>query len=239
MAANREIDETCLMRTMRAAKVRLDLSSLTPLGEIALYFLSKGGHISVRQLLSVTEDEMTEILRIQESGNFHKISEISRRRRALLKKYRLLDFHILEADARHGSYMVFATHQTPPSIIPLAKEIGRSLFIIPPFNLKSTGVEITVLVKGKRSAFIQKMMRDNGLKFELMSIGAISFENGTALSGAQLQAIDAACKYGYFEIPRRSSSREIAQKLAISPAAFTKNLRRAERILFEEFMVKL
>jgi len=53
------------------------------------------------------------------------------------------------------------------------------------------------------------------------------------LTSKQLQVLNAAIKYGYFETPKRISAKELARKIGISPSTFSETLRRALKRLLE------
>lgn len=54
------------------------------------------------------------------------------------------------------------------------------------------------------------------------------------LTPAQEESIRTALEMGYFAIPRRTTSEDVAAELAISKSAFLERLRRAEASLFEQ-----
>ncbi|SFB67794.1 Predicted DNA binding protein, contains HTH domain [Halobiforma haloterrestris] len=54
------------------------------------------------------------------------------------------------------------------------------------------------------------------------------------LTPAQEECIRAALELGYFEIPRATSTEEVAAELDVSKSAFLERLRRGERALFEQ-----
>lgn len=56
------------------------------------------------------------------------------------------------------------------------------------------------------------------------------------LTEKQLHSLRAAYLAGYFEWPRRSSGKEVAEKLDIAPATFSQHLRAVERKVFESLL---
>jgi hypothetical protein len=57
----------------------------------------------------------------------------------------------------------------------------------------------------------------------------------SALSGKQLKALRAAIEGGYYETPRRVSTRELAAALSVSPSTFQEHLRKAQAAIMTRF----
>ncbi|HIQ29953.1 MAG TPA: winged helix-turn-helix transcriptional regulator [Candidatus Caldiarchaeum subterraneum] len=53
------------------------------------------------------------------------------------------------------------------------------------------------------------------------------------LTSKQARVLEAAFKYGYFDTPKRISTKELAKKLGISPSTLSETLRRAVKRLLE------
>lgn len=51
------------------------------------------------------------------------------------------------------------------------------------------------------------------------------------LTDRQMEVFDLACRYGYYEVPQRTSIGELAEKLGISPSTCAELLRKAEKKL--------
>jgi predicted DNA binding protein len=54
---------------------------------------------------------------------------------------------------------------------------------------------------------------------------------GELLTGRQMEAFDLACRYGYYEEPKKTSIEELARKLGVSPSTYAELLRKAEQKL--------
>lgn len=54
---------------------------------------------------------------------------------------------------------------------------------------------------------------------------------GELLTERQMKAFDLACRYGYYEEPKKTSIEELAGKLGVSPSTYAELLRKAERKL--------
>ncbi|MDD5172389.1 MAG: helix-turn-helix domain-containing protein, partial [Candidatus ainarchaeum sp.] len=54
---------------------------------------------------------------------------------------------------------------------------------------------------------------------------------GELLTDRQMEAFDLACRYGYYEEPKKTSIEELANKMGVSQSTFAELLRKAERKL--------
>ena len=70
-------------------------------------------------------------------------------------------------------------------------------------------------------------LKAKGIRVELKSIGKPKIKND--LTDRQMEILNLALKNGYFEIPRRISLNELAQKLNISPSSLSETLRRIHK----------
>ncbi len=68
---------------------------------------------------------------------------------------------------------------------------------------------------------------------EPLDSGRLSATLITKLSDTQLQTLETAYNMGYFDVPRRSSATDVADRLDISQSSFSERLRTAERNLLE------
>jgi len=60
-------------------------------------------------------------------------------------------------------------------------------------------------------------------------------EPDAGLTARQMSALKAAVEMGYFETPRRSSIREVAKRLKVSPSTAVEHLRKAEKKVLESY----
>lgn len=75
-----------------------------------------------------------------------------------------------------------------------------------------------------------------GSEIEIVGVKEFhSFDKGvlTILTERQKEVIRTARKYGYFDIPKKHDSREIASKMGISHATFLAHIRKSEQRLFD------
>ncbi|MFD1644528.1 helix-turn-helix domain-containing protein [Haloarchaeobius litoreus] len=70
---------------------------------------------------------------------------------------------------------------------------------------------------------------------EVQPIGVVQTTLGEAFTDRQLTALQLAYHGGYFEQPRQSTGAELADRMGISKQAFHEHLRKAYRVVFEQF----
>lgn len=89
---------------------------------------------------------------------------------------------------------------------------------------------------------IKEVLRETrkaGVHYEVISLSDAKFSPASLLgllTEKQRNALVAAFELGYYDIPRRKDSDEIAKKLGIRNPTFVAHRRKAERHLFAEIM---
>ncbi|MFW9965154.1 MAG: helix-turn-helix domain-containing protein [Candidatus Sifarchaeia archaeon] len=100
------------------------------------------------------------------------------------------------------------------------------------------GTQIHYLLAPTQEAF--RLVFDN-LRSRFSNVRVLSVRRspkgtlGPGLTEKQLDAVKLAISNGYYEIPRRSEIRQLAKKLKIKRVAMQERLRRAERIIMQQF----
>jgi predicted DNA binding protein len=74
-------------------------------------------------------------------------------------------------------------------------------------------------------------LRENGIEIDIRSIRSVSEGDLPAmgLTAEQYEALELAVRYGYFEVPRRTSLEELSGHLDISHQSLSERLRRAQK----------
>ena len=86
-------------------------------------------------------------------------------------------------------------------------------------------------------ATFQHQLTDAGIRFEIETIydaASVSGGNGSGVTGPQREALVLAAERGYFDVPRRISTKELGEELGISDQAVTERLRRGISALVAE-----
>ncbi len=88
-----------------------------------------------------------------------------------------------------------------------------------------------------------KLTRKKHVKAEDAKVGMFStsgfFDLQSAkelLTARQRETFEKACDYGYYEIPKKISIRELSERLGVSPPTVAEHLRKAEAKLFPMFL---
>ncbi len=81
----------------------------------------------------------------------------------------------------------------------------------------------------------------NRLRHKAVSLGDAKFSNGSpaeSLTEKQRRIIQLAFRLGYYDLPRRVNSKDLARRVGIRDATLVVHRRKAERRLFAEILNK-
>lgn len=216
---------------LRKLSISIDIAGLQPLQKMIGQFYRNNRAIEVLRLLHLSSSSMSEIVRVRRSGKLYSTDDIFGRKRELLQKYSLLDFQLIEADMKRGTYTALITHKLPSKLVPVAREVGKSLFITEPIILGMDAISLTVYaVEEKIPALLEKVKRA-GAKFDILYS-----ESRIRTGGSSTLLLRDAFEHGYFDVPRRVNTRQLAVMKGISAAAVSKSLRRALRKAVKEYI---
>lgn len=99
------------------------------------------------------------------------------------------------------------------------------------------GGEVRMRVPDREAlAAFRETCRKRGFSFHLESVHRLTEESSTAdarLSALQREALVTALESGYFEIPRRASLSDVADRLDISSQSLSERIRRGVAVLVE------
>jgi HTH DNA binding domain len=104
-------------------------------------------------------------------------------------------------------------------------------YLLTPLEIKNGKVRMTFLGSAKQIRIIPAMFKKMGVQFKVVQVAdADSPRNSplNELTEKQRGVLSAAHKHGYYDIPRRINSKQLAQKLAISSSDLIKHRRKAE-----------
>lgn len=84
-----------------------------------------------------------------------------------------------------------------------------------------------------------KIVTENGIPVTLRQLYNPTLpEEQSALSSKQRQAIEQAYRHGYFNVPRDSTTTDLADRMAISDSAYSQRLRRGLSTLVRETLMR-
>jgi hypothetical protein len=113
-------------------------------------------------------------------------------------------------------------------------------YLTTPYEIRDGRLKITFLGSTKEVRAFLRFMQQTGVKYKLQMLTDAKFSPGVPwgrLTERQRQVIVTAFELGYYDIPRRVDSDELAARLGISNAAFVMHRRKAERALLADLMM--
>jgi predicted DNA binding protein len=107
-------------------------------------------------------------------------------------------------------------------------------YLFPPLEIRDGKIKISFLGSAKQVGEFLKKITALGIRYRVVMLTDANFSLDsplTKLTEKQKEVIIAAYKFGYYDIPRRINSEELAKKLGIVSSTFGEHLRKAERRL--------
>jgi predicted DNA binding protein len=96
-----------------------------------------------------------------------------------------------------------------------------------------------LLGSGNQIMGMLRSLQKEGIQYKVISLTEANFTSGTLLgllTEKQREILTVAFKLGYYDIPRKAGSDELARKLGIRNPTFVAHRRKAERRLIEEIL---
>jgi hypothetical protein len=151
---------------------------------------------------------------------------------ALLDSGFLVESQVLEQKQK-GSYTVFM--RGGPSLSSILNSIGvKSGYLFPPVGIRDGKIKISFLGSAMQvREFLEKMDLAE-IRYRVVMLADADFSPISPLNHLtekQREALIDAYKLGYYEIPRKINSDQLAEKLGIANSTLVEHLRKAERCL--------
>jgi predicted DNA binding protein len=149
-----------------------------------------------------------------------------------------LDFYdteVITEDKSKNEYICFSKHRWPENLLnTIFKNID--VLIEPPIILEDNYLIVKSLIEYKDLDDVLKLAEKmTGNMIEILSITSINpnYDNlYLTLTDRQKEIIFYAVRQGYYDIPRKISSKELANKFNISESALYEHLRKIEKAIF-------
>ncbi len=197
--------------------------------------ISKIG-IEMPQFDKIKSLELLYILR-QDQEEFTAISQVEFKDHStevmeLQKNGFLMEIQVLEHQ-KNGVYTVFM--RGAPSLSSVLESIGvESGYLFPPIGISDGKIKISFLgSEGQVRAFLEKVDAAQ-IHYKVVMLTDANFAPSSPLNELtekQREVLLAAYKNGYYDIPRRTNTRQLSKKLGIGDSTLAEHLRKAERHL--------
>ncbi len=223
---------------LRRMVIELNLDDISPLGELLSRFYMKNSSVEILQTLFISGEMMAEIVKIVRKGDFYTLEDISTRRDELLRKYGLLDFEVIDANPSAGYYTAIIKHRPPVKLSPVLRSLGGSVHLASPLEVRKGSVRMTLFVEKDKAGMLAEELGRQGIQFKINSITEAFGRagKGNGVSPSQLSLVQLANAMGYFEVPRRVTTDEVARIAGVTAPAVSKAIRRVEKSLVERLL---
>jgi len=157
----------------------------------------------------------------------------------LLSTDLLAEVQVLEKE-KSGAYTVFIRGG------PILSSVLNSLgvvdgYLFPPLAIQDGKIKVSFLGSPKQvENFLQKM-DVKGITYKVIMLSEATFGADSPLNQLttkQREVITTAYRYGYYDIPRKLNSDELAAKLNIVNSTAVEHLRKAERRLLVQILTR-
>ncbi len=145
---------------------------------------------------------------------------------------------ILERD-KNGSYIVFIKHKPAPFDSNSNNLLNGESGYLVSTEIREEKVTMTHLGTSKQIKNILDKLRQNGIRYKILSLMDAKFSINSPLNGLtekQRKVLITAYKLGYYSLPRRISTEQLAKKLNLHKSALQVHRRKAELRLITEVL---
>jgi HTH DNA binding domain len=122
-------------------------------------------------------------------------------------------------------------------------QLGSFPYLSTPFEFKEGKVRVTFVgTIAQVRSYLDNLSRQARLKYRVVSLTDASFPPNSPighLTEKQRRVLISAYKLGYYDIPRRITSAELAGKLGLVKSTLSAHVRKAERRLLTELLSEL
>jgi hypothetical protein len=125
------------------------------------------------------------------------------------------------------------TARRPSPLQRLGIKVGGG-YVVPPIELSRGLARLTFVGGGRDVKHFLAELRSHGFHFRIVSISDLRVPASsplTALTDKQLRVVKAAYEDGYYDRPRRVSSKTLARRLGLASSTFVNHRLKAERRL--------
>ena len=178
------------------------------------------------QFLRLDNEEFAAICRIETEQDTPEFSDWFE------KKGKTDDFsngaQILERE-KSGAYIVFVKHNPVPLGLSINHLIGGGYLVAT--EIREGKIKITYLGTVKQIKNILEKLKLHGLRYRIVSLTDAKFSPNSPLNfltEKQRRVLIASYKFGYYSLPRKISSEQLAKKINLHKSALATHRRKAE-----------
>ncbi len=147
----------------------------------------------------------------------------------------LVEAQVLERQ-KNGAYLVFL--RGGPSLSSVLSAIGiESGYLFPPIGIGEGKIKISFLGNEKQVKDFMEKIDTLGIRYRVVLLADANFSPISPLNRLtekQREVIMTAYKMGYYDIPRKITSEELAERLGLVGSTVVEHLRKAEQRLMTQ-----
>ncbi len=152
------------------------------------------------------------------------------------------DAQVIEKE-KNGTYILF-TRSGAPSLSAILKDLGiQGGYLFPPLGIQDGKVKFSFIGSEKQIKEFMEKLDSIAIRYRVVLLADANFSPISPLSQLtekQQEVLLTAYKMGYYDIPRKITSEEIANKLQIADSTVVEHLRKAEQRIIKQIVeVKL
>jgi predicted DNA binding protein len=192
--------------------------------------LAKIKSLELLYFLRQDAEEFAAITRIQFKENATSIDELP-------KSELLIDAQIIERE-KSGAYIAFI--RSGPSLSSVLSYIGiEGGYLFPPLGIGDGKVKFSFLGSEPQIKEFMEKIDAIGIKYRVVLLADADFSPVSVLNQLtqkQREVLIAAYKFGYYDIPRKITSDQLAKKLGLVDSTVVEHLRKAEQRLITHLL---
>jgi predicted DNA binding protein len=150
----------------------------------------------------------------------------------------LEDAQVIEKE-KNGTYILF-TRSGAPSLSAVLKEIGiQGGYLFPPLGIEDGKVKFSFLGSEKQIKEFMEKLDAIGIHYRVVLLADANFSPispFSQLTERQQEVLLAAYKWGYYDIPRKITSQQLAKKLGLVDSTVVEHIRKAEQRLIKQII---
>jgi len=176
----------------------------------------------ILQFLRFDPEQFASICRIEFQNSSTRIEDIF--------EPKLIRAVVLEEE-KPGTYVIFLKARSQPSDIAVLK---TGVYLSDPCVVRDGKIKIGVVGEAKQLRAFIKYVENLKVNFTVVSLTDIKFPGRSPLenlTGKQRTVLTSAFDNGYYDMPRKIGSQELAKKLGLRGSTLIEHRRKAERRL--------
>jgi hypothetical protein len=193
--------------------------------------LKKIKSLELLYFLRQDADEFAAISRVEFKESTSKVED-------LLTGGLLIDAQLIERE-KNGAYILFI-RSGAPSFSSVLNYIGiEGGYLFPPLGIADGKVKFSFLGSEQQIKDFMEKIDARGIRYRIVLLADANFSPISPLNQLtekQRQVLMAAYKLGYYDIPRKISSEELANKMGLVDSTVVEHLRKAEQRLIRQIL---